>query len=122
MQIQNSRLGRAARAWLMMLIVPAIIAFATSNIFGGVSGHCCSCPECGEECCPQPTTIKEKKHCWEVECKNICIPAIKWWWQDCCELPMCGRVRTIKTLKKVEYECEKCGYKWEAPQSCKCEN
>jgi hypothetical protein len=58
----------------MMLIVPAIIAFATSNIFGGVSGHCCSCPECGEECCPQPTTIKEKKHCWEVEMQKHLHP------------------------------------------------
>jgi len=80
---------------------------------------CHSCPDCGcKTCRVERETIKEKKHCWEIECKDVCIPKFKWPWEDCCCLPECGRVRTVKKLKKVEYECEKCGYKWTIEQVC----
>ncbi len=83
------------------------------------AGDCCHrhcCPQC-KTCVAIPEIVKEKKHKWDVECKDICVPHIKWWWQPCCEPPRCGRVKTIKVLKKHEYECEHCGYKWEV-HSC----
>jgi hypothetical protein len=97
---------RVARTFaLVVLLIPVAAAFA--------GGHGHACPECGcAYCQPVPTTLKETKHCWEVECKQICIPAARWPWEKCCE-PRCGKVKTVKVLKKVNYECEKCGYKWE---------
>ena len=74
--------------------------------------HCC--PECEHTICvPTPVTEKVSRHCWGVDCKVICIPAIKWPWQSCCEPPQCGRAKTVKVLKKVELECQKCGYQWD---------
>lgn len=88
------------------------LAFSVSLAVAG-HGHCKTCPQCDcKVCVPTPETIKEKKHCWEVECKDICIPHFKWPWESCCTPPKCGKVKTVKVLKKVEYECEKCGYKW----------
>jgi hypothetical protein len=78
----------------------------------GQHGH--GCPTCGCKVCqPVPGTVKEKKHCWEVECKEICIPLARLPWEPCCAAPKCGKVKTVKVLKKIDYECEKCGYKWE---------
>lgn len=111
---------RSVSRWLRSAIVVAALLLAVGGSLAtcysaGIAGHH-SCPHCSHPCkiCePQPTTDKEKKHCWCVELKEVCIPHIRWPWQPCCEPPKCGRVRTVKVLKKVEYECEKCGYKWE---------
>jgi hypothetical protein len=77
-----------------------------------VAGNRC-CPECGATTCsPVCVPITEKHHCYEVQCKTICIPKISCPWEKCCT-PKCGRVKTVKVLKKVDYKCEKCGCKWE---------
>jgi len=99
-------------------------------------GSCCptACEPCGElktkkKCVGEPTTIKVKKHCWEVECKDICIPKVTMPWDrnrnKCCDpcdtcgkgstcetCNCCARHRTIKVLKKKDYECEKPGCKF----------
>lgn len=100
------------------LIPPATPLLATQ----GADHHCC--PGCGhKQCCPTPTLLKEKKTVYSCECKDICIPGIKGPFAPCCEAPACGRVRTIKVLKKMEIECQKCGYKWDVKtvgcQRCK---
>lgn len=67
--------------------------------------HTKQCEDCIEYQCH--TTVKcepKKKECWEIECKQICIPAITWPWQSCCT-PRCGRVINIKVPKTKEYEC-----------------
>lgn len=100
---------------------------------------CCSCPECGAKVCiAKPVTKKVKKTVFAVEKKDICIPKIRFPWQikknqcgagSCCQsgcdsqgacgsadcgcAPKCGRVKTVKVLKKKSIECEKCGYEWE---------
>lgn len=86
---------------------------SVASVWGGL-GHRPCCPECGHDkiCCPTPEVKKEQKHCYEVECKDVCIPCFKGPCAPCCEPPRCGRVRTVKVLKKVEYECERCGYVW----------
>lgn len=73
---------------------------------------CNSCPKCQYKVCePSPEVKQEKKTTYDFECKEICIPGIRWPWQPCCE-PSCGKVRTVKVLKKYEQVCEKCGTKW----------
>lgn len=42
--------------------------------------------------------------CYEVECKQICIPAVTLPWQKCCE-PKCGKIITVNRLKETNYEC-----------------
>lgn len=95
-------------------------AVATAALAG--HGPCQKCPQCDNKVCvPTPETKKVKKHCWDVECEDICIPAIRWPWQSSCSPPSCGKVKTVKVLKKVEYECEECGYTWDIKTvGCSC--
>jgi hypothetical protein len=58
---------------------------------------------------PEKKTIK--KETWEVEREEICIPRLTFPWQAC-RGPKCGRVISVKKLKRSEYECETRGYKW----------
>jgi hypothetical protein len=113
-----ARFSRSIPALLAALVLGhAVMALARA---GGIQGH--GCPECGCAVChPVQVPVKEKQHCWEVECKQICIPAVRWPWEKCCE-PRCGKVKTVKVLKRVDYECTKCGYKWEiqAVDCCPC--
>lgn len=98
-----------------------VVSLVASVALAG-NHHCKTCPQCHNKVCvPTPETIKVKKHCWDVECKDICIPHVRWPWEDCCAPPKCGKVRTVKVLKKVEYECEECGYKWNVQTvDCNC--
>jgi hypothetical protein len=104
------------------LIVAAclVASLLLGQAFAGFGHHNCCCPECGavKVCEPTPTVIKEKKYKWECECVDICIPGVKCPWAPCCEPPPCGKVKTVKKLKKIEYECEKCGYKWNVTTVC----
>jgi hypothetical protein len=76
---------------------------------------CCPphCPNCKAYCTFEWEKASEAKHCWCVAHKAICIPKITFPWEDCCE-PKCARVKWVKRLKKLEYECEHCKCKWTA--------
>lgn len=129
------------------------VAALTMLTQAAFAGDCC-CPSCGEKVCLVEVKEKKvKKHCYKVECKEICIPKITfcWPWQknkagcggcggaECagctagcadgsCTDPgcrdgncgagrsggaaRCGKVKTVRVLKKVDYECKKCGYEW----------
>jgi hypothetical protein len=96
----------------VFVILVAVLMVAAPPASPGLP--CKHCPCCDHAVClPVPETTTETKHGWQVECKELCIPAIQWPWLHACALPRCGRVKTVKVLKKVEYECERCGYKWE---------
>ncbi|MGN6548084.1 MAG: hypothetical protein ACTHK7_23820 [Aureliella sp.] len=77
----------------------------------------CQCPECTKVCCPEKVTKKEKESCWEVECKEVCIPPVRFPWMKCWPLS-CGRIRVVNVLKKEETEVEKCEVKWKVVDSC----
>lgn len=62
-------------------------------------------------CCPEAEIVKTEKSCWNVEMKEICIPAIRFPWTKDCEV-RCGKVRRVKVLKKRTHTVEQCGYKW----------
>lgn len=84
------------------------------------NGACGSSSYCSRGCkyCQlHVETLKVKKHCYNIECKDICIPPVRFPWQKCCELK-CGKIKTVRVLKKHEYKCDKCGYKWTVECSC----
>ncbi len=85
---------------------------AAANGHRAHNGPCgTNCPRCHKYCQLEivPTTVE--KSCWEIECEEICIPAIRFPWEKCCE-PKCGTVITVKKLKKVTYECPSCECVW----------
>ena len=126
------------RTVLFAIAVLALPAYCVSakGIFPVHSGNsgCCStktlvCPQC--HCEVTTEEGKVTKYCYEIECEQICIPKIRipwhllgqkiWCKSQCdtggcettgCSPPPCGKVRTIRVLKKKEYECKVCKCKW----------
>lgn len=114
-----------------ILLAGALALMAEKTI--AQNDGCCDCPECGRKVCTGKVEMKKvKKTLFSVEKKDICIPKIRFPWQirrdNCgtqcdssCDAngncgicqPLCGRVKTVKVLKKRSIECDKCGYKWE---------
>lgn len=134
----------------LLLSASVIIAEDCGCPSGAACGHhrCPACPKCSSKVCfSKVERTKEKNSCFEVECKEICVPAITLpCWTDaipflkkdkschshcgcgnncptkeCCPAPRCGYVKVVKVLKKHEYECDSCGYKWEIQAPC-CES
>ncbi len=117
------------------LVVAVIFALAPS--VPAACDGCSSCPVCGNSTCHAvPVTTSVKKHCYEVERQEICIPQVCFPWHllsghhllgkicggfpgaDCtscddqCNGSRYGHVITVKVLKKVSYKCDSCGYDW----------
>jgi len=86
------------------------VACYTSNSW---AGGCLACQQesCDKTCSPEWVTEKISKSCFYTERKEICIPAVRFPWDKCCT-PKCGKVITIKLLKKRKYKCEQCKVKW----------
>ena len=105
----------------------------------GCNDHCCG--PCMLVCSAEKKTLKVKKHGWELECEHVCIPKVhcplfrcfgsRSAAPACCQncgdsncngncsangscnpQGACGRIRTVRKLKKEEYEVEKCVVEW----------
>ena len=71
-----------------------------------------SCPQCDCDFCElKVSKTKDKKKCFEVEQKEVCIPAVRLPWQKNCP-PKRSKVRVINVLKSKTYECPGCKYEW----------
>lgn len=88
-----------------------------SNNVNGACGNSNYCSQGCKSCRLYVETLKVKKHCYNIECKEICIPPVRFPWQKCCELK-CGKIKTVRVLKKHDYTCDKCGYKWVVECNC----
>lgn len=80
----------------------------------GCGGHV-TCPQCSSCCELKVEDGKEEKHCWKIECTEICVPKVVFPWQKSCCDPCANNgacVKTVKKLKKHTYECPVCEYKW----------
>ncbi len=98
------------RIALALLAAALAISPATEAVAGNTPTA--RCHVCGQKVCyPETKVEKETRHCWEVERKEICIPAIRFPWMKCGPLH-CGRVRTVNVLVAKDYESEKCVYEW----------
>lgn len=64
-----------------IITATAIVALTSS---AGWADCTSSCPDCGAKACRAvPVTNTVKKHCYCVECKDICIPKFRWPWEMC---------------------------------------
>jgi hypothetical protein len=123
------------RSFLHALRIGAALASVVAVSFA-VASDCetaptAVCSRCSEKVCVtfvMPAT--ETKTCWDVECEEVCIPAVRCPWHHCSEgecdncgsaqLPGCGEIRGVRKLKQVEYECDTCRY--EHRIVCRCPN
>lgn len=96
--------------------IAVVLASLSASI--GVAGSKI-CPD--KRCYPKLTTTKEEKYCWKVETKQVCIPRVRFPWSKPCDPLQCGKVRTVRAMKKHTYESEKCAVEWEVvPTDCEC--
>lgn len=71
-----------------------------------------SCPQCDCDFCElKVSKTKEKKKCFEVKQKEVCIPPVRLPWKKCCP-PTKAKVRVVNVLKSKTYECPGCKYEW----------
>lgn len=100
---------------LAILATPAMATAGGLGLFSNATqkphGSC-------ETCCPEVKCVPVTRHCFEVECEEICVPGVTFYLNrllhrckgkgDCCCADFCpnpGKVKCVKTFKKVEYEC-----------------
>lgn len=125
---------------IALYCIVAGLACNTPVVFAGHGGKlskpnctsCDHCPRCKTRCRAEVTKEDVKKHCFEVECKTICIPKVTFPWQlhklvgknccqDSCSCPppaKCAKTRKVHVLVKHEYTCPECKYKWTPCRDC----
>ena len=123
------------------MIIAGLVLAALTSVRAGErqksSHRAChvKCPNCEHVCNVTISLEKVKHHCYMVECKKICIPPITFPWQigcdtgcncpnkGCPESAKDAKIKTVRVLKKFEFECERCKYKWTpACDKCGCES
>ena len=111
----------------ILTMLTAAAAFTAVSV--ALAGDCCRsnncregrCVTCGDKVCTaQAVPAKETKTCFLTECKDICIPKIRFPWQKCCK-PQCGRVISVRVLKIKEYECKTCKWEWKIKSCAACD-
>lgn len=125
-------MARTAACLLTLLILGPLATCADG-------GDAC-CPHCAgrDVCVPKVEEVEVEKHCWCVECKKVCVPAVRFPWErggcgltcfrwltgpPCCDAcggrhnhcptPSCGKVIAVRDLKKQTYECTDRQCAWE---------
>ncbi len=90
--------------------------------------HVVKCPQCCHDCVFSAEKAKVTHSCYAAECKPICIPRVVFPWQKgcctcgkggkdggkdgCCAVHNGVKKRSVRVLKKYEYECSHCKYQW----------
>lgn len=110
------RRSAGPRVLQLLLLSMATLSMAGSS-FGGEHWTTQKCHYCKHKTCKlKVETETEKVACFEVECKEICIPPITFPWQ--CRPTSCGKVRTVHVLKPETQEKQVCKYSWEIVTIC----
>lgn len=96
------------RCFIAMLAAASLVVpnVAVADQFG-----CPQCRSCGGACVLKAEPVVEEETCYEVECQQVCIPAVRFPWDSCRE-PKCGRIRLVSVLKKESRETTACKYEW----------
>lgn len=96
-----------------MKAISAAVALVVMSANGAIAGEfgCPCCQSCGGACVLKVEQVEEEETCYEVECKEVCIPAVRFPW-DRCRTPKCGRVRVVSKLKEDKTTKTACKYEW----------
>jgi hypothetical protein len=94
------------RSLIPLLIISAVPITATADQFG-----CPHCHSCGRACVLKVAQVDSEEDCYEVECEEVCIPAVRFPWQSC-HAPRCGRSRLVTKLKIESRPTKICEYEW----------
>lgn len=80
----------------------------SATTFAGEFG--CERCICGGHCILQVKQITKTESCFDVEHKEICIPAVRFPWE--CGPRRPGRTRVVSKLTTEEREKTSCDYEW----------
>ncbi len=92
------------------MLTTAIMSFFASSALAGEFG-CPCCQSCGGACVLKVEQVEEDETCYDVECEEVCIPAVRFPWETC-RTPKCGRVRVVAKLKEEKTKKTTCKYEW----------
>lgn len=138
------------RIGLTAIVIMAV--FTSYAVSDDCAQQCCESNACGdgcgdcEECVLSVECGKKTKECFDVECKTICIPPVRFPWQKklgceacangcaggcaqsacadsacpngCCAPDRKAKTKVVRVLKKFEYECPAVKYIWKPLSKC----
>ncbi|MEM6469942.1 MAG: hypothetical protein AAF802_10345 [Planctomycetota bacterium] len=127
---------------LSILPIIAIGSLSASTAFAGDGGKLsqtglsCRCPICDHHCELTVDETEEKRTCYEIETKIICIPRVVFPWQKkkhaCSSCSSCdgagctscvhngAKLRRVCVAKPKEYKCPACKFTWKAEKNASC--
>lgn len=105
-----------------VLISQEYLPEITSSACGCKKPSCTGCkqrrvlrtpsPQCDCDFCElKVSKTKEKKKCFEVKQKEICVPPVRLPWKKCCP-PTKAKVRVVNVLSTKSYDSPSCKYEW----------
>ena len=74
-------------AVLAVMLIPHINIEA-GDFCGSQCGDYCRADQCCTRCVPECKSVTVKKHCWQTECEEVCIPPVK---LPCCKCLFGGK-------------------------------
>src|SRR6056297_226167 len=98
---------------LVLLAAPTSMA---GNCLQKKSHQCCVCQQ--KTCKLNVDTVEVDEPCFDVECADVCIPPVRFWWQDC-PPKRCAKIRTVSKLVVEKQTKTVCVYDWEVVTICR---
>lgn len=93
----------------VILAACAVWAFAVAASAGEFG--CPHCQSFGGTCVLKIEQVDDEQTCYDVECEEVCIPAVHFPWESC-RTRKCGRARVVAKLKKESRDTKTCKYEW----------
>lgn len=67
---------------LLALSLPVVVPTSSASACHACKKRCVTCPKCNSCCEFKAEATKETKHCYKIECEEICVPRIVFPWQN----------------------------------------
>ncbi len=112
-------LAKAIRQGLRVVSI-TIVCFTPSIASSAIPCFLHHCPLPDKTCVLSSEPTEVKKSCYRVECRDVCIPSIRFPWQKCVDSPRCGKVIRVKVLVDDSRSCPDCKHDWNIVPICGC--
>lgn len=104
--------------WFHGTTAAVATALALFSATDASAGHhaCCVCQQkvCHLEIGEEEVDV----NCFDVECEDVCIPPVRFWW-ECGPINRCGKVRTVHKLTTESHKKTECTYDWSVVTICR---